>query len=649
MFKSPYYIIVALLIGTLTACAPKDVPTPNADDEDIVATAWAAVTIPPTDTPIPTPTPEPPSILTVCMGHEPSSLFMFADTSASARGIRQAIYDGPYDINNGRVDPVILQQIPSLENGGAELHPVEVQPGTVIMDAFGNWASLQEGTSYRPSGCLSEACAQVYTGDQSASMDELIVRFELLPGISWSDGSPLTTDDSVFGFEIAKKILGNKSAVIRFTQTYLLVDEQTVEWRGIPGFQGAYSTNFFSPLPRHLWGNMTAEELLTSDLSTRTPLGWGPYTIVEWTPGDHITLNRNENYFRAGEGLPGFDHLVFRFVGNGQDAIDALLVGECDYVDHTALDYEHLPRLLEVQSNGHAETVIQQSGAWEQAVFGIASLNEDRLDLFSQEEVRQAIAMCIDRQAIVDQLFAGYVDSPDTILSPEHVQHNPDVASYAYDPEEALKLLASVGWVDYDQDIATPLTSIGIPGLADGTEFEFDYLVPVDDYRQEAAGMITESLAQCGIKANLEIQEWDQFLSPGPEGSVFGRRFDMTQFAWDESQPIPCFLYLGEEIPGPSPDFERGWGGVNLAGYINSEFDQACRTALTTLPDSAENQQANDATQEIFADDLPSLPLYWIPTFSAMRTDMCLGSFDGERDFNLAMIEFMNYGKNCEW
>jgi peptide/nickel transport system substrate-binding protein len=649
MVKFSSYISVAILIlfGTLTACTPEEVIP---EEENILATAWAAVTIDPvpTSTPIPTPTPVPPSVLSVCMGQEPSSLFLYGDASAAGSGIRQAIYDGPFDTTNGEVVPVILQQIPSLDNGDAELRPVQVQQGTIIMDAFGEWVSLQEGVRYRPSGCLSPDCALIYEGGESVPMDELVVRFHLMPNILWSDGNPLTADDSVFSFEVAQNLFGSALEMLRFTQSYSALDLQTVEWLSIPGYQGAYATHFFSPLPRHLWNILRSEEMLTSEISTRIPIGWGAYVIDEWISGDHITLSRNDNYFRIGDGLPKFDFLVFRFVDDAQAAVDALLVGECDYVDQTALTNVQIERLLELQENGLLKFHYQLSESWEQALFGIDSLQEDRLNLFAEKEARQAVAMCIDRQALVDELFMGQSDIPDSYLVADHTLFNSDVNIYEFNPSGALELLASIGWVDYDQNPDTPLTSVGIEGLPDGTVFEFDYLIPDDMERQQAAKIIKSSLAQCGIKANLDVQDWEQFLSPGPDGQVFGRTFEMTQFAWAESQTSACFLFKSEEISGPYPEFAKGWGGSNLAGYNNPEFDQACRTARNTLPDLDENRQAHYLAQTIFFDELPAIPLYWQPKLMAMRPDMCSVSSGREIVFNLAVVESFNYHEGCE-
>ena len=95
---------------------------------------------------------------------------------------------------------------------------------------------------------------------------------------------------------------------------------------------------------------MTALELLEAEESTRKPLGWGPYVIDEWVKGDHIALHKNERYWRADEGLPHFDRLIYRFTGGNPGAgLAALLSGECDILDrvHGLQDFE---LLLELQA-----------------------------------------------------------------------------------------------------------------------------------------------------------------------------------------------------------------------------------------------------------------------------------------------------------
>ena len=173
-------------------------------------------------------------------------------------------------------------------------------------------------------------------------------------------------------------------------------------------------------------------------------------------------------------------------------------------------------------------------------------------------------------------------------------------------------------------------------------------MVPGDAERPQVASQIVDSLAACGIRAQIDLWEWDALLAPGPEGSIFGRQFDLAQFAWAYSINPTCSLYSAAEIPGPYPEYPNGWGGGNATGYRRAEFDQLCGQAQTSLPDSAQFLEAQQQTQAIFAQDLPALPLYQRPKVVAMRPDMCNLSIDPAFGNALSAIERLDYGDNCK-
>jgi peptide/nickel transport system substrate-binding protein len=644
MRKITAVFIAVLISGTLTACNARQTTTPlvNISVEESPQDGMAAATQ------IPTPTSEPPRVLTICLGQEPASLFLYGDTTAANRSVLQAIYDGPLDMVDFAIQPVILERMPTLENGDASLHPVEVAPGELLLDTQGNWVSLQEGVSYYPSGCDNDDCARVFEGQDAVEIDALSLQFHLLPGIQWSDGAALTAADSVYSFKVLQDLFeATPPEVIRYTRSYTALDDLTVEWVGIPGYRGSFETKFFHPLPEHLWGGIPVDELLTAEITTRAPVGWGPYVLDEWTAGDHITLSRNPNYFRAKEGLPHFDYLVYRFVDNSAEAIDALLVGECDFIDRTVFLENEIPRLLDEQAAGSLRFDIQAGIAWELAAFGIGTLDSQRPDFFAQKEVRQAIAMCVDRQAIVENLFFGLAAVPDSYVPPAHPLYNPDVRKYAYNPDEGMTLLNSAGWIDHDLDSDTPRISAGVPGLPDGTSLEFTYLIPNDGERLEVAKSIQAGLEQCGVGVEVIPMEWDSLMMPGPEGPLFGRQFAMAQLAWQASFEPACFLFLSEEIPGPYPDFPKGWGGANLSGYSNPDFDRLCGQAMSALPGSEIYLNAHAQAQMMFAEDLPVIPLYQHIRLIAMRPELCGIVMDPAGSSALSHLELLDYGESC--
>lgn len=650
------YFLSLFLVLVLSACSSAPGPTVSPVKTNAVAVK------PSEPAPAsPTATAKPPRLLTICMGSEPKSLFLYGDNSAAARSIREAIYDGPFDSLGFDVVPVILTEKPSLANGAAVLEAVKVQPGSLIQDATGKLTTLDQGVAYLPSGCKDAACAQKYSGQDPASMDELAVRFKLRPGLLWSDGTPLTADDSVYSFELAKSMYPRARAdLIARTQSYQALDPSTLEWRAIPGFlDGQYPSNFFTPLPRHAWGSLAPAELLTAEAAVRLPLGWGPYKIDEWTPGDHISLSKNPTYFRAGEGLPHFDKLVFRFVASRDEALNALLAGECDYVDETAGLEAKSDQMLQLQSGGRIQVAFTTGTAWEHADFGIAPYNSkpaasagsigqaSRPALFQQKETRQAVAQCIDRPRMAKELFFGQSLVPDTYVLPADPLYNKDARRYDFDPQKASARLESLGWTDPDNNPATPRLAHGVAGVPDGTPFQFTYLTAADDENQRAAQIVKDSLAQCGIQVDLKTGPGSEIFASGPDGPIFGRNFDMAQFAWTAASEPPCYLYTTGEIPGPYPDFPKGWGGANNTGYSSPEFDQACQQALFSLPDWTERQEAHRKAQAIFAEDLPVIPLYLRLKLVAMRPDLCNVVVDPSADSALWNLEKFDYGTGC--
>jgi peptide/nickel transport system substrate-binding protein len=283
--------------------------------------------------------------------------------------------------------------------------------------------------------------------------------------------------------------------------------------------------------------------------------------------------------------------------------------------------------------------------------FSVASFNVPEnggpLPFFQQKEVRQAVAACIDRQALAGQLFFGQSQAPDSYVSAEHPLFNANVRRYGFDPAEAGKLLDAAGWLDADGNPATPRVSQGVAGVADGTPFEVTLLTSDEDEKQRAAQAMQVSLAQCGIKLDISASPAETVFAAGPEGPIFGRNFHLAQFGWVSPLEPPCRLYTSAEIPGPYPDFSKGWGGANASGYSNPEFDRLCQAALTALPGSPERLAAHQAAQAIFAEDLPALPLYARLKLAVTRPDFCGADLDPSSESPLWNLERFDYGEAC--
>ena len=150
--------------------------------------------------------------------------------------ILQAIYDGPIDERSFDYQAIILEKLPSLADGDAVLQTIPVTAGDKIVDASGEVAELAEGVLVKPSGCAHMDCAVEYEGGE-LQMDQLQATFNLRPGITWSDGTPLTVTDSVYSFELNRDpdTEGYLYTVNR-TASYKALDDLTVQWTGLPGF-----------------------------------------------------------------------------------------------------------------------------------------------------------------------------------------------------------------------------------------------------------------------------------------------------------------------------------------------------------------------------------------------------------------------------
>jgi peptide/nickel transport system substrate-binding protein len=570
----------------------------------------------------PTATILPERSLTICMGEEPKSLYLYGGGGLATRTVLEAVYDGPIDSTNYTYEPVILESLPTIENGGAVLKTVTVNQGDKIYDDFGAAALLVPGVKYRPSGCADPTCVATYTGG-AVTMDQLAATFRLLPDLKWSDGEALTADDSVYSYEVSTSAEtpappGMKRAILG-TQSYEKVDDQTVRWTGLPGnIDPAYSRRFWSPLPRHAWGKMTPAELLTAESSSRTPLGWGPYIIESWNSAVEIVLKKNPNYYRAAEGLPNFDELHIRFITNeGRLGVSALITGECDVVDQTVRLDDQIPEILDLQKRNSIQASFTTGTTWEHLDFNLKPASTAIPVFYQDVRLRQAVAMCLDREKVVADALSSLSSVPDTYVPPQHPLYNKDVAKYSFDPQRAGALLDQIGWLDSDSNPATPRTASGVTGVKNGTPLIINSAMVYTELRQKAVGILGAGLMECGIGYVAAYGDNTMFVA-NADGMLFGRRFETAEFGWIAGVEPSCDLYTTAEIP----TVDNGYAGTNPTGFSNTEFDKACDLAHRSLPGSPAYIQNQYLAQRIFAENLPSIPLYLTVKVAIARTDL---------------------------
>lgn len=606
-------------------------------------------------TPALTPTAATPRTLTVCLGQEPASLFPLNNSSSAALSVLSAVYDGPMDTNSYGYQPVILQSLPSLENGDAQLFQKSVYVGDEVVDASGTPVTLAAGTKVHPAGCRDDGCTVEYDGTSEIQMDQMQVTFRLLPGLTWSDGEPLTAEDSVYAFNLAStSTVTTNTYLTDRTQSYEAADEVTVQWWGKPGFiDPTYATNFWSPLPKHLWSQLPADQITDLDETSRTPLGWGPYVIQEWSDGEHITLTKNPRYFRASEGLPKFDTLTFRFVPDPETAISDLIAGTCDILAPSVGLDGQVSLLRSLADQNQLQAMFTESSILEQLAFGIrpASYDNsynpdyDRLDYLGDARVRQAVALCLDRQQVADSVLLGLSSVPASFVPDEYPLFNSDVKTYSFDVSAAGALLEQAGWRDVDNDPATPRQAWGVRNVPNGTPLELTYLTTNAAQRLQVSTILADSLAQCGIQVDVKYLDQTDLFAPGPDGPLFGRSFDLAEFAMlSTGVETPCDWFSSSAVPSEA----NHWVGTNVSGYSNPAFDAACQAAGQSLADEPEHATAYRQAQSIFAEELPVIPLYWRMKVAAARPEVCGFSLDPTAASALLNIESFDSGAGCQ-
>jgi peptide/nickel transport system substrate-binding protein len=582
-------------------------------------------------------------------------MYTFSDQLIAKDIILEAIYDGPIDNRGFSYQPVILEKLPDLADGDAILAAVEISAGDTVVDAAGSVVILEAGMQVRPSGCQSADCAIEYDGSSPLTMDQLVVTFHMLPGLLWSDGQTLTSSDSVYAFSLeADPGTPSSNTTIGRSASYRAVDETTTEWVGLPGFlDSTYFLNYWSPLPEHLWGGFSAAELLTADISHRKPLGWGPYVIDEWLEGESMLLSKNEHYYRADEGLPKFDQVLFRFniTTNPDTAIDSLISGDCDLLSISGSGGQNSSTLIELNNAGQVSASFVPGTVWEHIDFGIqpSSYDDgwqpgDRPDFFGDVRTRQAIALCLDRESMAAAFSSGIPQLLDTYLPAQHPLANPEVKRYPFDVANGSSLLEEVGWELGDDGIR--IYAGEHERIPAGTRFSIQYEL-LGGVVQEPYLVLEDNLRQCGI--DLTINYWDaSIFEDGPVGILFGRNFDLGGFKWLTGVEPPCDLWLSEYIPGEDTSvFPRGWTGWNNTGYANPAYDSVCQAAKNSLPGQPGYVENHLLAQAIFAEELPVIPLWVIAKIGVSRPDFCNYIVDPTQNTDTWNIEAFDYGSGC--
>ena len=275
------------------------------------------------------------------------------------------------------------------------------------------------------------------------SADGLTITLKFRDDANWSDGTPVTADDAVFTYDMTMSD-GNgvfsRYPFDTYVESMTAVDPKTLEIK-LSSPYADWSTSFFTGisrvLPKHVLQPVFDQEgtLDNAQWNRTANIVNGPFTLTEFVSDDHLTLAANEGYWR---GRPKLDTLFIRIFADDAAQLAALQSGQSDIGSYIVGD--QIPTL---EATGMFETPTSANG-YIVTIF----MNMDpktAQPAMTDPNVRRALALAIDRQLIIDQIYNGIYTIPATYWD-DTVYDNPDLEPYPFDPEGAKALLDEAGW-----------------------------------------------------------------------------------------------------------------------------------------------------------------------------------------------------------
>lgn len=419
------------------------------------------------------------------------------------------------------------------------------------------------------------------------SRDGTVYNFELKPDITWHDGEPLTADDILFTTEL-----------LRNGGDYVPSDLQEF-WSGIEVVKlSPNSLQFklpepFSPfldylsfgiLPSHILSGKTMDEIKDMDFNIQ-PVGSGPYKferlIVEDGQISGLVLTAYDGYYGT---APFIEQLVFRYYPDSTAALQAYRAGQAQGISHISQDA--LPAAL-AEPN-----LAVYSGRLPELSMVLFNLKNDETSFFQDANLRRALYTGINRQYIVDKIFAGQAILADGPIFPGTWAFYDATPRVELDVERAKTLLDEAGFPVNPENTTERVST-------DGMILKFTLIHPDTDLHRQVAEAIQQDWSGLGVSVTLEALPYDVLV--------------MERLANREYQAALVDLNLAQ-YPDPDPypfwDSIQATGGQNYSQWDDKIASEYLEEARITV-DVGERARLYRNFQVIFTDELPSLPLYY--------------------------------------
>lgn len=396
--------------------------------------------------------------------------------------------------------------------------------------------------------------------------------FTLRENAKFHSGAPVTANDVV---ATITAILNKDNASPGRTQIGPITKVEAADARNVVfTLDGS-----FADLPVALgsvFAKIISAEALSGDLAAldMTPAGSGPFTLTEFDPGRVISVRRNPDYYDPKRPyLDGIDQFLYP---DSTGEVAALVNKETDL-------------LLEANPTSFARLSETPGIVGERVATGNFLNLVLRVDQkpFDDIRVRQALALALDRQALVDVVLEGYGrPADDSIIAPEaNLYTAPKKA--VYDPEKAKALLTEAG---HPNGLDVVLYAAAVPPL-----------------RTTLAVAVKEFAAQAGFNIEVKTVPMDEYLA-----NVFRK----------------ANFYVGSWNMGPTQDYWYNTllttnGALADTGWSNASFDEAIAAARRTV-DAAERTALYAKAQDIATTELPYIVPFFLDRLAA-RADYVEG------------------------
>ena len=488
--------------------------------------------------------------------------------------------------------------------------PDTLNPGTAVLSEAYAVFELVYDSMFEPQldGTFKPGLAESW----EVSDDGTVWTFKLYDGVKFHDGESLTAQDVVFSYKFyqSHEDFPYMPVYTEYFESIEAPDDSTVVItlsEAIPNMESQLILMFV--LPEHIWAQYD-DPTAAVEFENEEMIGTGPFKMVEYKQGEFVHLEAVKDHFAT---PPSVDEVVFQTFDNQDALVQALVTGQVDMITempNTAVpalrSAENVqlvtgaplaPEVTDIIPNQTApETCPTEDG-------GVCSGHPALRD----RNVRIALAHATDKQKIIDVVLLG-LGTPGLTLIPDGlgVWYNDAIQDYAFDIDEANRILDEAGYLDSDGD--------GVREMPDATNpLNFRLYWPNDS---ATAPRIAELLAETWGQVGVKLQP--QALDPDALTSVCCPTFDFDVIIWGwGSDPDPGFLlsvHLTDEIPT----------GNSETGYSNPEFDDLYAQQATALDNERRREIVWDM-QEILHQDVAYIIPYYAQATQAYHTDRFAG------------------------